>query len=60
MGKVIAAIAIYVICASLTGGYYFNHRCEKVAYNQCDMQSVATGAWWPVYWVGRAGLEVTK
>lgn len=59
MGKTVASIvAVYFVGAFLTGGYYFNHRCGDSVL--CDMQSISTGMFWPVYWSGRASIEVTK
>ena len=58
--KIVAAIVSYAVFASLTGGYYFNHRCERGAYNQCGLDSFIAGTYWPGYWLARFGLEVTK
>ncbi len=56
------AATIYLIGAFLTGGYYANHRCDSFqdATRTCGFDSAFAGYVWPLYWAGRASLEVTK
>ena len=54
-----AFLAVYIITASLTGGYYFNHRCTGPE-QFCSFEATYAGLFWPIYWLARFGLEVTK
>lgn len=56
--KAIVAIVLYLCAAFLTGGYYYNHRCGETY--TCGMDAVVTGIGAPLYWAGRAAIEVTK
>ncbi len=60
--RYVIAATIYLIGAFLTGGYYANHRCSayQEASNICGFDATLTGMLWPLYWSGRASLEVTK
>lgn len=60
--RYVIAATIYLIGAFLTGGYYANHRCDvgPFAGHKCSVEVLYSGAVWPLYWAGRASLEVTK
>ena len=49
---------LYFIAANLTGGYYYNHRCNDTYF--CGLEAAYSGMLWPIYWPARAGLAVTK
>lgn len=54
------AVIAYAIAWSLTFGYFYNHRpfCSDM---NCPDHAVEFFAafFWPVYWMGRAGIYAT-
>lgn len=56
----IAAATVYVVVGFLTFGLIFNeHSCGDIA----DSKSCRGSVWgliWPIYWLGKLALEVTK
>jgi hypothetical protein len=55
--KILCAIALYIVAAFLTGGYYYNHRAEEPFRG---LEAGYVGFIWPAYSGGRIAIEVTK
>lgn len=66
--KIITVATVYIVVAFLTGGYFFNHREAERPTNEWasahdlthGIRSITVGIVWPVYWAGRAAIEITK
>lgn len=64
---IIAAVSAYLVATLLTFGYGVNRECEymsgqgwRVGCNWADHNATWMSPFWPLYWAGRAAIEVTK
>jgi hypothetical protein len=60
-----ALLIVWLVGAFLTFGWEFNrHECgwqsEAACQSDRALDSIAKGWAWPLYWAGRAAIEVTK
>lgn len=60
-------IAAYLVVGFLTFGYGANRQCDweigvgwNAGCNFADAVALPLSVLWPIYWAGRASMEVTK
>ncbi len=54
-------VLVYLFGWCFTSGFFYNrHRDDAICNADTGVVGVAAGAFWPLYWVGYASIELTS